>query len=96
MRIQWSRGADTDLDYHVHYIAQENIDAALRVQERILARIAGLAEHPEAGRIGRVPGTRELPITGTPYVAIYELIEKTVVVLRLMHGAQQWPPATLG
>lgn len=28
-----------------------------------------------------------------PFVAIYELREEQIVVLRILHGAQRWPSA---
>jgi toxin ParE1/3/4 len=43
------------------------------------------------GRPGRVTGTRELVISGTPFVVIYRLQEQSIEVLRLLHSAQQWP-----
>ena len=43
------------------------------------------------GRAGRVKGTRELVISKTPYIAVYRIIAEAIVVLRILHGAQQWP-----
>ena len=45
----------------------------------------------QSGRPGRVAGTRELVVTGTPYVAAYQVTRETVRILRVLHGAQQWP-----
>jgi hypothetical protein len=43
------------------------------------------------GRVGRVPETRELVITGTPSIAAYRVAEDTMVILRVLHGARRWP-----
>ena len=43
------------------------------------------------GRVGRVPDTREFVITDTPYIAAYQIVEDTLVILRVLHGAQRWP-----
>ena len=43
------------------------------------------------GRPGRIEGTRELVISRTPYIAAYRIAGDTVRILRLLHGAQQWP-----
>jgi len=43
------------------------------------------------GRPGRIEGTRELVVSGTPYIAAYRIVGDTVRVLRVLHGAQQWP-----
>jgi plasmid stabilization system protein ParE len=50
-----------------------------------------LTDYPEIGRAGRKADTRELVLSGLPYIAIYRLREQTVEVLRILHGAQKWP-----
>jgi toxin ParE1/3/4 len=50
-----------------------------------------LSNFPNVGRPGRRPGTRELVIGGTPYVAVYRVRKSNVEILRLLHGAQKWP-----
>ena len=36
-------------------------------------------------------GSRELVITGTPYLAAYRVENDAVVIVRVVHGAQRWP-----
>jgi toxin ParE1/3/4 len=43
------------------------------------------------GRPGRVPGTRELVVTDTPYAVAYIANADRVVVLAVPHGARTWP-----
>jgi toxin ParE1/3/4 len=45
------------------------------------------------GRPGRVEGTRELAFPPLPYIAVYEIAgdRDEVRLLRILHGAQQWP-----
>jgi len=52
-----------------------------------------LSEHPEAGRSGRRRGTRELVISGTPFILIYRVRARParVEILRVLHGKQKWP-----
>jgi plasmid stabilization system protein ParE len=47
------------------------------------------------GRAVRIEGTRELVISRTPYIAAYRIIGATVRILRVLHGAQQWPDEML-
>jgi toxin ParE1/3/4 len=44
------------------------------------------------GRIGRVPGTRELIVGGTPWIIVYRVRADAVEIIRVLHGAQKWPP----
>ncbi len=58
--------------------------------ERVLDGIARLRQMPRIGRPGRVAGTRELVVTGTPILVAYE-VDEEVRVLRVLHGRMQWP-----
>jgi toxin ParE1/3/4 len=43
------------------------------------------------GRPGRVPGTRELVVAGTPYIVAYRVTASRVDVLAIIHAARRWP-----
>ncbi len=43
------------------------------------------------GKLGRADGTRELVVTGTPFVVIYRAANGLVQILRVIHGARHWP-----
>jgi toxin ParE1/3/4 len=83
--------ARADLAELVEYIAADNPTAGYRVHEDIRKQTGLLAIYPEIGRPGRVRGTRELVVTGTPYIAAYRFAGGVVTVLRLLHGARRWP-----
>ncbi len=91
MRLRWLRGARTDVRHIGRYIAQDSVEAAERVTTRIVEAIDKLADQPGMGRPGRVIGTRELVIGGTPYIAAYRVRETTVEIIAVIHGARQWP-----
>ena len=91
MKIKWVRLALNDLDEAGEFIAQDNPKAASRVLKRIWDAVHMLADHPHAGRPGRVPGTRELVITDTPFIIPYRVVEDTVQILRVLHGKRKWP-----
>jgi plasmid stabilization system protein ParE len=54
---------------------------------RLLATCDSLADLPERGRHGLVPGTRELT-TVSPYVIVYRIGQDTVEVVRIWHHAR--------
>jgi toxin ParE1/3/4 len=73
------------------YIARDNPVAAHAMRDAILRQVGRLAEHPRMGRLGRVKGTRELIVAGTSYIVAYRVAAKKVTILRILHGARQWP-----
>lgn len=93
MRLTWSAFALSDRDAIFSFIELENPAAAILVDERIVVAVRRLIDFPASGRVGRIAGTRELVISGTPYVAAYTITDATVRVLRVLHGAQEWPEA---
>jgi toxin ParE1/3/4 len=92
LQIKWLDLAAHDLEKIEQYIARDNPDAALRVVLQIVESVGQLAEHPMMGRVGRVRGTRELIITGTPYLVPYRVKNnESVEILRVFHRAKKWP-----
>ncbi len=91
MQVRWLRRALKDLDEAAEYVARDNPEAAVQLVERIVTSVEKLAAHPAAGRPGRVPGTRELIVSGTQYVVPYRARGETVQILRVFHGAGKWP-----
>lgn len=91
MRVGWHPLALTDLAELVAYIATDNPAAAYRVHDLVREQIKTLRICPEMGRHGRVRGTRELVISGTPYIAAYRIVGEALTILRLLHGARMWP-----
>jgi toxin ParE1/3/4 len=53
--------------------------------------VDSLIRFPEIGRTGRVEGTRELVISGTPFIAAYKVEQQKVEILRVLHESQMWP-----
>lgn len=98
MRVQLTDAAESDFLNILDYIGQQNPAAAMALLEKIEAQLRVLEDHPLIGREGRVPNTRELVFAPLPYVAVYVVSEAadTVSVLRVLHGAQQWPAAPSG
>ena len=91
MRIVWRRTARDDLLAARGYIAEHNAQAADRVFQRIRTAVRRLAQRPHLGRPGRVEGTRELIVPGTPYLVAYTILAEDVVILAVLHHAREWP-----
>jgi toxin ParE1/3/4 len=91
MRVRWTADAADDLERICDYVAQSNPDSARRIARTIVDGIASLQTFPNRGRLGRVEGTREVVFAPLPFVAVYEVRDE-VHVLRILHGARQWPP----
>ena len=91
MRIRWTPIAISDRDAIFDYIGVRDLRAAGNVDARIEGGIDVLMQFPRSRRIGRLEGTRELVLTGTPYVAVYDVSDLEVRILRILHGAQSWP-----
>jgi toxin ParE1/3/4 len=90
--IEWTEQATRQLDHAHDYIALSNSEElAARIAMQIVAGIQQLITFPMSGRSGRIPGTRELVILNTPFIAAYTIDHDRIVVLAIYHGAQQWP-----
>ncbi len=80
MIVVWTPEAEQDRAEIWDYIAADNPKAAAR-----------LGEQPRLGKVGRIPGTREL-IPHESYRLVYEIDGDTVWLLALVHTARRWPP----
>ena len=95
MELKWTEFAVADLDQIEFYAYIDGIPAAAIALVLKVVDIAEkvLLQHASAGRAGRVKGTRELVISGTPFVIVYrvESSSNQVQVLRVLHSAREWP-----
>lgn len=88
MRIRWTLNAAEDLEIIWEYLRANHPEFAERTVRRVYDEIRALAQMPRLGRTGREPGTRELIVSGLPYIAAYRIKDETVEVLHIFHGAQ--------
>jgi addiction module RelE/StbE family toxin len=91
MKVHWSPTAVSDLESIRGYIAQDNPAAARKIAARIKDSVNRLIGFPLSGRAGRVPGTRELVIPGTSYIAAYTIENDEIRIAAVLHGKQLWP-----
>jgi toxin ParE1/3/4 len=83
--------AIADVDHIYDFIATNNAAAARAMVDKIDRAIDNLVAHPRMGRAGRLAGSRELVVSGTPYIVAYRLRGRAVELLDVIHAARRWP-----
>jgi len=91
VRVKWLRIALANLDAEAEFISRDNPAAAARMVTAVNRAVQNLQRFPALGRAGRVVGTRELVIPGTPYIVPYRVRDDAIEVLRVFYGARRWP-----
>ena len=91
MTVRWTRAAAKDMEDIARHIRKDNVEAARKVALVLFETGNSLSALPRRGRLGRIPGTREIIFPGWPYILVYQITEKAVEILRVYHAAQDWP-----
>jgi toxin ParE1/3/4 len=89
--IVWSPRAIAHLTDLRAHIAHDNPAAAGRIAATLLDAVEALTNHPQLGRPGRVPGTRELVVPGTRYLIAYRLRSDRLEIVGVFYSRQKWP-----
>ena len=89
--VPWTPIATGHLREAYEYVAQDNVHAAESLLDRLFSAVEMLQLYPQIGRVGRVKGTRELVIAGTPFVVPYRSRRGRIDVLAVLHAARKWP-----
>lgn len=84
-----------DREAIMDHIAQDNPVAAIKLDDEFEAKAEQARQRPTLYRAGRVRGTREIVVRPN-YVMVYRIDDErdSVVLLRVLHAAQQWPLAS--
>jgi addiction module RelE/StbE family toxin len=90
-RVEYAARYFRRLEDIYEYVAGDNPAAAARLVLRIRTAVERLAAAPGLGRPGRVAGTRELVVSGTPYIVPYRVQGDAVQIITIIHTAQKWP-----
>ena len=90
--IRVSAAARSDLDEIWFYIAEDSADAADRFIRAIVSRFPIIASAPGGGRQREelAAGVRSLPIGS--YLIFYRRTKDGVEIVRVLHGARDYPP----
>ena len=95
-RARFSPRAQRDLAEIYRHVLADNSDAAAKVRQTILATADFLVEHPAAGRYILKAGSRHAQIRWLVvpryrnYLIFYQPLDETILVLRVLHAAQDW------
>ena len=90
-RLRWTAAAAADLECIAYYLIEHTPENATNLVRRIYEAPSVLRTFPNRGRPGRKAGTRELVVPSLPYIVVYQLAGDVVHVVRILHGAQDWP-----
>ena len=90
MKLYWARRAQHDLLVLQEY-ARRKPSLGDRIADAIGAACDRIVAMPESGRPGRIEGTREVVLTGTPFILSYKTHERRATILAIIHGARRWP-----
>lgn len=92
MKIIWSPLAVERVSEIALYIAEDNPAAAEKWIDEVFAKVEGLLDFPESGRILPEAGSKTIrEIIYGNYRLIYRLEEKRISVLTVRHGKQILP-----
>jgi addiction module RelE/StbE family toxin len=89
VKIFWSESARQDLREIFVYLAEENPKAARALLTEIKKRATVLQDNPQLGRKGRVEDTRELVLSGTPYLLPYRVKNQHIQILAVFHTSRE-------
>jgi len=90
VKLIWTPEALQDRLEIWDYIAMDNPNAAIHMDELFSDAALKLSNHPKLGRLGKIQGTREL-LPHANYRLVYEISNETIWVLALVHTARRWP-----
>jgi plasmid stabilization system protein ParE len=91
MNAVWSPRAIRHLVAIREYIERDSDGNAALIAGRILEAVEILRTQPQMGRPGRLAGTRELAVSGTPYIVPYRVRRERLELLAVFDGRRQWP-----
>lgn len=91
MQLRWTEEAASDLERIADYLFERAPHRAAELVRSIYDAPAALLTFPQRGRPGMKEGTRELVLSPLPYIVVYTVGGDMIHIVRILHGAQQWP-----
>jgi len=91
MQLRWSEAAAADIERIADYLFTHTPERAPRIVKMLYEAPETLLTFPHRGRRGKKPGTREPVLSPLPWILVYAVRGDAIYVVRILHGAQQWP-----
>ena len=91
MPLHWTLEAANDLDHIADYPFEHTTGRTPELIRSVYDAPTSLLTFLNRGRHGKKDGTRELVLSQLPYVNVYAVRQDVIYVVRILHGAQQWP-----
>lgn len=90
--VRWLRLALDDMDEIITWLAtREGMSSATCLAHRLWDAGESLKNFPSRGRLGKIPGTRELCLKDMPYFLTYQVLNNEVRILRVIHFSRSYP-----
>lgn len=90
MRVIWAEQARREWAALYRFYFARNPEAARRMRRRVMDAAGWLRDYPHIGRPGRMQASRELVISGTPFLLVYDNAPDRVEIVHVYHGRQNW------
>lgn len=91
MQLRWTEEAAADLERIAGYLLAHAPERAAGLLRTLYDAPGSLLTFPKRGRPGKKEGTRELVMSPLPYIVVCTVRGDVIFVVRILHGAQQWP-----
>lgn len=89
MNVRYSARARAQIEQIHDYIAKRNAAAARVVVTYIRRAVSLLASYPQLGRVTDEKNVRILVVPRFPYVVFFKANKKEILILTVMHAAQE-------
>ena len=83
-----TRQADEDIEEILIFIAADNFEAALALNDRLTTRFEVLAQMPKAGRERPELMPQMRSFSEGNYLIFYRELEKAIAIVRVLHSAR--------
>jgi toxin ParE1/3/4 len=86
--VRWTLRAIQEAEEWIDWLTDRNVKSAIVASNELVRRTDRLAQFNELGRVGRLSGTRELSLPKWQKIVVYEIVEKSVVIISLRDTRQ--------